>query len=64
LWRRGDQTWRVVRVMSHAGTSKIWIVKKDGQVVTDRQFDTWEYEGEFRLKYDEVQSAASLKGEA
>ena len=56
---KGTIRYRVVRVQEHAGTSKIWVRRSDGANVTHGQAETWEYEGEFRLKFRPVTSAVA-----
>lgn len=48
---------RVVRVQAHAGTSKVWYRRSDGKNITLGVSETWEYEGEFRMKFSPVEGS-------
>ena len=42
---------RVVRVVEHAGTVKVWTKRADGRAISHGIYETWDYEDDFRAKY-------------
>lgn len=46
---------RVVRVVEHEGTTKVWTKRSDGSAITHGIYETWDYEDDFRAKYRPVE---------